>query len=115
MAFILKQNDTRPVYLATLKENVGLPGEADVDLTSAQTVRFLMRSSEDSDPDPLKVDGVMDIVDAPNGIVSYEWIAADTDTVGTFNVEIEVEWNDGGIETFPNSGYGEVQITEDLD
>lgn len=114
MAFTIKQNDTRPAYVATLLEDVGLPGEGPTDLTTATAATFIMRLTSANDPTVPKVHGDMDIIDAANGEVSYTWVAGDTDVVGDYNVEIEVEWNDGGIETFPNIGYGTLSITDDL-
>lgn len=114
MTFIIKQNDTRPVYVATLKEDFGLQTEAPVDLTNAESIRFLAKIADNPSGD-LLVDGVADIDDAANGVVSYTWVEGDTATVGEYNIEIEVTWNDGGVETFPNNGYGSMTVTDDLD
>lgn len=110
LPFIIKENDTRPVYIATLLDDA-----VAVDITTATTVKFKMRDANAVDPVEPKVDGTMVVSNAPGGIVSYTWVAGDTDTPGDYNVEIEVTWGDGGIQTFPNASYGAVQVVEDLD
>jgi hypothetical protein len=89
-AWYIKEGDTDANYIATLKSSYGLPGEAPINLTAAASVRFIMRSSGLSGSDPPKVNGVMTITDAVNGIVSYTFTWTDTDTPGTYNVEFEI-------------------------
>jgi hypothetical protein len=113
MTFIIKQNDTRPAYVAVLKEDFGLETEAPVDLTNATSVRFLARKA--GQDDVLNIDGEADIDDAVNGIVSYTWGAGDTAESGEYEIEIEVTWNDSGVETFPNGSYASMTIVDDLD
>lgn len=107
MAFYIKQNDTAPALRAILKDG---DGEA-IDLTDA-TIRFHMREIGGS---TVKVDGVSPAQLPPtSGIVQYDWVAADTDTVGSYQGEFEVTYSDGSIETFPNNGYIRIQITDDI-
>jgi hypothetical protein len=106
MALTLKRGDTRPLVDITLTD-----GDAPVDLTAATSVQFHMAL----EPNTLKVDAPMTVVDAAAGHVRYAWAAADTDTAGSYSVEAEVAWNDGTVQTFPPSGYLTVTITEDLD
>lgn len=104
--FWIKQNDTAPAIQATLKDADGNV----VDLTGA-TVRFHMRASDDT----TKVDAAASITSPPTGgIVSYGWVAADTDTEGRYRAEFEVTYSDGTIETFPNSEYIIVLIMDDI-
>ena len=112
--FKLKQNDTRPTYIVQLMENVGLPGEGPVNLTSASSVQFIMRLKSDSEDDPPQINEGAVIEDAATGVVSYEWQPADTAAVGEYNVEFEVTWSDGGVETIPNEGFNEISIAYDL-
>jgi hypothetical protein len=46
--------------------------------------------------------------------VQYDWSAADTATIGTYNAEFEVTYGDSSIETFPNNGFISVVVTDDL-
>ena len=105
MAFSIKQNDTSPSLQATLKD-------ADltaIDLTGA-TVRFHMKSVDGT----VKVDEVMTVVSEANGIVQYDWVSGDTDTVGTYYVEFEVTYADASVETFPNNGNRVVSVVKEL-
>lgn len=106
MTFYVKQNDTSPAMLATLQD---ADGNA-VDITGA-SVRFHMRAIGSNQT---TVDDVATIVTADSGIVRYDWDAADTDTVGSYQAEFEVTYADASIETFPNDGYIRVEITDDI-
>ena len=106
MSFYIKQNDTVPSLRAALKNG---SGDA-VDLTGA-TCQFHMRPIGST---TITVDASAQIVTEATGIVQYNWIAADTDTVGSYQAEFEVTYSDGTIETFPNNGYIRVEITDDI-
>lgn len=105
MAFYIKQNDTSPSILATLKDASNTP----VNLTAAD-VRIHMRDVAGS----LKIDSPVEVINTSGGIIRYDWEAADTDTSGTFYVEFEVTYTDGAIETFPNTGKEVVIILAEL-
>lgn len=106
MTFYIKQNDTSPFLLATLKDG----NDNLIDLTSA-TVRFHMRPIGST---TVTVDAAAVVVNEDQGAVKYVWDAADTDTVGSYQAEFEVTYYDGSIETFPNDGYIRVEITDDI-
>ena len=106
MTFYIKQNDTGPAMLATLQDANGTA----VNLTGAN-VRFHMQSINGGSP---VVDAAATIVTAASGLVRYNWLAADTGTVGTYQAEFEVTYADTSIETFPNDGYIAVQIINDI-
>jgi hypothetical protein len=103
--FYMKQNDTQPRMLATLQDGSGNA----INLTSA-TVRFHMRTLAGN----LKTDASATIVTAVSGLVRYDWAAADTNTVGTYQAEFEVTYADNTVETFPNNSYIRVEITDDI-
>lgn len=106
MTFNIKQNDTGPAMLATLQDANGNA----INLTGA-SVRFHMRSVGGGNP---IVDAAATVVTAASGIVRYNWAAADTDTIGTYQAEFEVTYADASIESFPNDGYIAVQIVDDI-
>ena len=106
MTFYIKQNDTSPSMLATLQD----ANDTAIDLTSA-SVRFHLRPISSS---TVKVDAPVTIVTADEGIVRYDWLAADTDTIGSYQAEFEVTYADASIETFPNDGYIRVEIISDI-
>lgn len=104
--FYIKENDTVPSIRATLQNGSG----NSVDLINA-TVRFHMRAIGST---TAIVDASAAIINDAGGIVQYNWDAADTAEVGSFQAEFEVTYPDGTIETFPSSGYIRVEITDDI-
>jgi len=105
MAFYIKQNDTGPTLRATLTDISDNP----VNVTDASVMFHMVNLSG-----TVKVDAACVVVDGPAGIVDYEWVAGDTDTVGTYRAEWEVTYSDATIETFPNNGHATVVVTEEL-
>jgi hypothetical protein len=105
MTFYIKQNDTQPRMLATLKDG----DENVIDLTDA-TVRFHMRAVGGA----VVTDAAAVVVTAASGLVRYDWSASDTEDTGSYQAEFEVTYADGTIETFPNNGYIRVQIGDDI-
>jgi hypothetical protein len=106
MKFYIKQNDTAPILAATLKD----ADENAVDLDGS-SVRFHMREVGGTTS---KVDAAATLVDANAGQVKYTWAADDTDTIGSYQAEFEVTYGDSRIETFPNNGYIQVEIIDDI-
>ncbi len=113
MAFHIKQNDTAPALRATLRNGDGTA----VDLTSA-SVDFHMRKSSDGvfdvAPAGTPVTGGATIVDAPSGVVEYQWAEGDTGEAGEFSAEFQVTHISGEVETFPNDGYLRVIVTGEI-
>jgi hypothetical protein len=96
-----------------LLDDYGLPGEAPINLTAATSIKFLMREAGTTGTP--KVNVVMTVVGAASaGRVQHNWGASDTDTVGAFDVEFEILWADGTLETVPNDGYLSVVVVDDL-
>jgi hypothetical protein len=106
MAFTIKQGDTSPALVADLKT----PDRQPANLVGA-TVRFHMRNKRRSGD---IVDQPAAVTDAANGQVRYDWQTGDTGTAGEFEVEFEATYADGTIETFPNKGYIDVTIPEQI-
>lgn len=112
MAFTIKQNDTRPFFVVALKDDYGEATEAPVNLTTASTAVFNMRAHAGTAVKVNRAGGT--ITNAATGEVTYKWEATDTDTVGTFDAEIEIGWADGKVETFPSDSYWVVSIVDDI-
>lgn len=105
MAFEIKRNDRRPYFRVQLTEN-GDPA----DLTAAVSASMIMKQGS-----TVKVNkAAMTFVDRPTGVVQYAWAAGDTDTTGTYNVEVEIDWGSSEFQTFPSLGYFTVIISDDL-
>jgi hypothetical protein len=105
MAFTIKQNDTSPSLGASLKD----AQSASVSLVGA-TVKLHMNSLEGIS----KVNQVMTVTDAENGVIQYDWQAGDTDTVGSYYAEFQVTYSDYSVETFPNGGSLSVSVVKEL-
>jgi 5-hydroxyisourate hydrolase-like protein (transthyretin family) len=112
MAFSIKNGDTSPAYVVDLQDDVDSTPAA-IDLTDADTVTFKMRLTGTTGA-PV-IDELMDITTPASGRVTYEWAVGDTAETGTYDVEFEIGWSDGTVETVPNSGYMTVIVTDDLD
>lgn len=102
-SFFLKQLDTAPVLEYTcLDEN-----KAVIVLTGA-TVTFYM---QDENGIAVITDAVVTITDAANGVVEYQWVAADSDVSGYFFAEFVITFGDGTIRTSPDPGWITVVIS----
>ena len=107
--FYIKQGDTGPALVVTLKDATG----AAVSLAGISAVRFHMS----------KLDGTT-IVDqlataapdqtATKGKVTYDWQDGDTDLAGIFAAEFEVDFGGGLVETFPNDSDLQIVVTRQV-
>lgn len=105
--FTIKSHDRLPSIQAALTSS----GEP-VDLTTATSVDFIMRAESGG---TVKVNSPAVIVDAGEGVVRYDWDAADTDSPGPYQAEWEVTWPGGKQQTFPTLTYHTVAVLADLD
>jgi hypothetical protein len=106
-SFYIKQNDTAPTIEAALTDSNGRAKS----MATAANVRFHMKSEKG---DILIEDGVCFVVNTTKGIVAYEWQAGDTSNTGIHSAEFEIEYSNGQVETFPNTGYIKVIIKDEL-
>lgn len=91
MSVKIVQDDTRPSLEVTLTQD-GKPA----DLTGC-TVKFYMK---DSVSGSVKISGATCVItNALKGQLRYNWIAADTNTAGSYLGEFEVTYPDGSIQT----------------
>ena len=105
--FYIKQNDTRPALSAYLTD----ANDAAVNLTGA-TVVFNMRVEPAG---TIKVNGTSAVVDdAEAGQVSYNWVAANTDTADDYEAEFQVTFAGGAIQTFPGRNWIFVHVIDDI-
>jgi hypothetical protein len=105
----LSQNDTWPPLRSTLKR---LDTGAAVDLTGA-TVKCTWKLPGGA----VKVNKAASTIETPAtaGIVRYDPIATDTDTVAVYDQEWEVTFADLKVGTFPNTTEkNQVIVTDDL-
>lgn len=107
MAFQIKKGDTSPAIEATVTDDDGDP----LDLTGA-TVYFRMQEIATHQT---VFDKTASIVDATEGIVEYNWDAADTDTTGMFYGEFQIEFSESNVQTHPRAGYKIIEVSETLE
>jgi hypothetical protein len=103
--YTVKQGDTLPPLRGSLYDADGTL----VDLAGA-TVTFTMGAQ----PGTPTVAAAATIVDAANGVVEYNWVAADTAIAGNFFGEFQVVFANGSIETFPNDTYIAILVKAEL-
>src|ERR1044072_2092533 len=102
MAFTMKRNDLRPYLDAQFFEPDGV---TPLDLTSATAVFMVCRLKGTAPADPPKFKKECDIAAPPtSGVVQYRWEDTDTDTVGQFEYEFEIQWPGVEAQTLPQDG-----------
>lgn len=101
------RGDTYPALTGSVAD-----GNGAVALTTADTVLILLKQ----DGEAVMSFEATSVDDPGTGEWVYEWEVGDTDIVGTYAVEVEVTWNTGVIQTFPNTAEGRdtVTIVQDL-
>jgi hypothetical protein len=106
---IVKRFDTYPPLKATLTDSNGV-----IDLTSASTVKLIMKSQTVSPP--ALVTGYCTILSPPSaGQVVYDWASMDLSVADTYQAEFEIAWSGGGIQTVPNAEAENIYIEVDPD
>lgn len=106
MTFYIKQNDTRPTITATL-----IDGDGSLASLTGATVSFKMRKVGET---AATVDSSASVTSTTNAEVTYTWSSSDTATVGSYEGEFQVTYSSGGVQTFPNSGYIDIEIVDDI-
>ena len=111
--FTIKRGDTRPAFLVTLKDGNGNP----INLTGC-SVTFVMKSADAGDnvgPVITSAAAIPSPTSSNVGQVSYNWAAGDTYYAGNYWGEFKVNFTDGSVMTFPNTGYLGIVVWDDLE
>lgn len=98
----IKRDDTSPTLRYLLP--------ADVSLAAAQVV-FQMRKYQGKTA--IDAPTLIETIFAP-AVMSYAWTSSDTVLAGRFQAEFKITSADGAIETFPNRGFIDVFVAEDV-
>lgn len=110
MAFEIPENDLLPRWEVRLRDKFDTTKDP-VDLTAASSAQFRMRLKGGA----TKVAATANITGDPtDGLVYYNWVAGDTDTVGTYEVKVVLTIG-GKPKTYPNSGYWTVTVTDQIE
>jgi len=109
--FYIKQNDLQPYYYAQVKDAAG-----DVVAITGATIYCTMKSAAGTLKINRQTTGI-NISDGTNGKFEYKWQSGDTDSVGKYYIEFEINPASGGKFTIPAKpeDKAEVHITESLD
>ncbi len=105
---IWKRYDTYPPLAAVLSDTNGA-----IALTSASSVKAVWQST--TPPTQITGTGPMTIASAAGGYVTYGWQGSDLGYADTYNLEFEIHWQTGTIETVPNDGYATFKVEPDLE
>lgn len=105
-----KRNDLEPDLVVDL---VASPTTTDLTLVSSWKIYGRLQGTA-----TLVVNATptvtVDPVDKYKAAVAHQWNGTQTATAGLMLLEIEATWPSGNKQTFPNDGYVQVRITEDL-
>lgn len=105
-----KRHDTAKPFKLRLYDSDG-----PVDLSAVDSLRMFMTLNQQTTP---KVN--VALVPAPDqvadkGRCTYQPLAVDVDTAGTYKVEVQAHWPDNTQLTWPSDGYDRLAIVADLD
>ena len=113
----LKRPIVRQLRETVVDEIAGTTTVQAIDLTNATQVKLLLKDTQTSSTGG----GTCTFVDRTNGIVSYLTQTADLAAVRLWNMEFEITWTDGGIQTVPNKApaghtdpYYTIEVLGDL-
>lgn len=101
----LKVGDTSPLLTVTCAFSDGTVK----DLSGGGSATLAMWNAV-SRGTPKVNDSAMTLVDAPNGVVAYQWVTNDTDTAGVYHFEVHTTDSTGKKDSFPDGAYGTVTI-----
>ncbi len=105
MAYEIKRGDLLP----TLKSYVQQPPGTGINLSTAVGVTAVFKR-----PDATTLRAACNIVDAATGLVQYVWTLGQTDQVGIWQIEFEINWPGTKPQTVPSKGFGTFEIYPDL-
>ena len=94
----IKKNDLQPYYYSTAMTKDS-SGTTVINLSGA-TIYCTMKSSDGTVKINRQTTGIS-ITDAAAGEFEYRWQSGDTDTVGVYNIEFEINPASGGKFTIP--------------
>lgn len=87
----LKQGDLAPTLRVDLN--------ADVTGATTKQVKYRRRHTT------TVITKTLTVVDAPTGVLEYQWLATETDTAGTYQGEAVITFASGAVQRFPQDGY----------
>lgn len=109
MDFAIKEGDTLPVLLVTLKDGAATA----INVSGADSITFRMRAvNPAANVGVYKVNREADLnTDGTDGKVKIGLTADETDTPGTYQGEFVIDWGGGDQQTVPSDGYVSIQVS----
>jgi hypothetical protein len=106
---VMKRKDSWPPLKATLQEeNASTKAKEAINLTTAVKVKFIAKSGSHV------IEGTCTISSAAKGEVEYTFTSAETENLGTYEVEFQIEWGTGKYQSVPNQGFDTLEIVENI-
>jgi hypothetical protein len=84
------------------------------DISGFQKVEFHLIKPDDTSVTATDSDAAVTVEDSVNGQVKYEFQSGDLDQDGRYRYEWEVTFGDGGILTYPSSGWEPIFVRDEL-
>lgn len=109
-ALFIKQNDKQPYYYAQIKD----AANAVVNITGA-TIYCTMKNLNTGTTKIDRQTTGINISDGINGKFEYRWQSTDTNTVGTYSIEFEINPLTGGKYTVPTRKQAVIVVEASLD
>lgn len=106
----IKKNDKQPYYYAQIKD----ASDAVVNITGA-TIYCTMKNLNLGTTKINRQTTGINISDGTNGKFEYRWQGTDTNTVGTYSIEFEINPISGGKYTVPTRKQAVVVVEDSLD
>lgn len=109
MDFVIKEGDTLPVLLVTLKDGAAVA----IDVSGADGITFRMRAVNPAAAVAVyKVNRAADLnTDGVDGKVKIALTSDDTDSPGVYQGEFVIDWGGGDQQTVPSDGYLAIQVS----
>lgn len=112
---VVKQHDTFPALRGLAKDQEGA-----MDLSTADKIKVILKSQTGVPPTVIEGEVVAldPDVDPEHMNWEYKWALGDTAEANTYNVELEITWDESStppdVQTVPNGSYATIEIKADL-
>lgn len=111
MTFKIKKGDTSPALRAELVN----PDGSSAALSLAEKVEFFFNDPKKDFKVSDDLSGGVSILNESEGTVQYQWSDTDTDKVGQKEAEFVVTFENGKVQSYPNTGFIYIQVFEDVE
>lgn len=107
----VKQGDTRPIRVQVEVESDGIFVPAATDPSQVTSVRFRMRRNDAPGTVIVDAAAVLDVATSTSCVLLYAPQAADFNVADTYDVEWQITYATGKVQTLPAQGYMRLVVT----